>query len=161
MPMSDENAHLQSNEGQFLVIIRKWSEVFMKRSMRDFKHFMDDSGLSPSQISTLMRLNFRGGCGVSDIAEHVGITNAAASQLIDRMVNMSLIERVEDPLDRRAKLLSLTVKGKALVEDGIAARQRWMELLTSALTLDEQNTIAAALTMLTAAAQRLEEKEQA
>jgi len=146
---------------QFLIIIRKWTEVFVHRSMRDFKRFMDDSGLSPSQINTIMRLNYGGSCGVTDIGEHIGISNAAASQMIDRLVNLGFIERVEDPQDRRAKHLSLTPNGKALVEGGMEAREHWMQQLTSTLTPEQQDTIAAALTMLTEAARKLEEEERA
>ena len=75
---------------QFTRAFHEWSEVFMRRSMRDFKRFMDDSGLSPSQINALMRLHYRGKCGVSDIGEHLGVTNAAASQMVDRMVQLGL-----------------------------------------------------------------------
>lgn len=152
---------LPDSNAQLLIIIRKWAEVFVKRSIREFKHFMDESGLSPSQINTLMRLNYSGACGVSEIGEHIGVTNAAASQLVDRLVNQGFVVREEDPQDRRAKHLSLTQKGKVLVEQGITARQKWMEQLTSTLTPEEQETIASALMALTDAALRMEEKEQA
>ncbi len=33
-------------------VIREWSEVFMHRSMRDFKRFMDETDLSFSQITS-------------------------------------------------------------------------------------------------------------
>src|SRR5574341_2416064 len=88
---------------QFTRVIHDWSEVFMRRSMRDFKRFMDDSGLSPSQINALMRLHYRGKCGVSDIGEHLGVTNAAASQMVDRMVQLGLFTRSEDSDDRRVR----------------------------------------------------------
>jgi DNA-binding MarR family transcriptional regulator len=144
----------------FLTIIRQWAEVFVRRSMRDFKRFMDESGLSPSQINTLMRLKFNGACGVSDIGEHIGITSAAASQMIDRLVNLGYIQRIEDPQDRRAKHISLSLAGQALVDQGIEARRAWMEQLTSQLTTEQQDTIAAALTMLTEAAYQLEKEER-
>ena len=56
------------------------------------------------------------------IAEHLGVSNAAASQMVDRLVGMGLLERSEDPDDRRAKALALTEKGKALVLDSIEAK---------------------------------------
>jgi DNA-binding MarR family transcriptional regulator len=139
-------------------VLQEWTEVFMKLSMRDIKRFMDESGLSPSQIHTLMRLYYGGMCGVSDIGGHLRITNAAASQMVDRMVTMDLLERSEDPDDRRAKRLTLTVKGKALVEEGIGARRAWMETLTGNLTLKQQTLIAEALTVLTKAAKELGER---
>jgi DNA-binding MarR family transcriptional regulator len=130
-------------------VIREWSEVFMHRSMRDFKRFMNATGLSFSQISILMRLVHGGNAGVSEIGGQLGVTNAAASQAVDRLVQLGLIERTEDPKDRRAKRLALTQKGRALVEKGVRARSQWIESLTDALTPEQQNVIVSALTLLT------------
>ena len=141
----------------FTEVIREWSEVFMQRSMRDFRKFMDETGLSFSQINILMRLIHAGSTGVSEIGEQLGVSNAAASQAVDRLVVMDLIKRTEDPTDRRAKQLALTQKGRTLIESGIAARSRWVEGLTDALPPEQQNMIIAALTLLTAAARATEE----
>lgn len=140
-------------------VLQDWSEVFMHRSMRDFKRFMDDSGLSPSQISALMRLYHQGQCGVSDLGEHVGVTNAAASQMVDRMVQLGLFTRQEGSRDRRFKQVALTPQGEALVLAGIEARRAWMEGLTTTLASQEQEAIIAALVLLTEAARRLETSE--
>ena len=138
-------------------IIREWSEVFMHHSMREFKRFMDDTSLSFSQINILMRLVHGGSAGVSEIGEKLGVTNAAASQAVDRLVQLGLIERTEDPEDRRAKRLVLTKKGRELIEKGIEARSKWIEGLTDDLIPEQQNMIISALTLLTEAARRTKE----
>ncbi|MBE3066049.1 MAG: MarR family transcriptional regulator [Chloroflexi bacterium] len=137
--------------------IREWSEVFMHRSMRDFKRFMDATGLSFSQINILMRLFHGGSAGVSEIGDQLGVTNAAASQAVDRLVQLGLIERTEDPEDRRAKRLALTQKGRALIEKGVEVRSQWIEGLTDSLTPEQQNMIISALTLLTEAARKTKE----
>jgi len=142
---------------EFTEVIREWSEVFMHRSMREFKRFMDETDLSFSQISVLMRLFHGSNCGVSEIGGQLGVTNAAASQTVDRLVQLGLIERTEDPDDRRAKRLSLTEKGRVLIEKGIEARSKWIESLTDALTAEQQNMIISALTLLTEAARKTKE----
>jgi DNA-binding MarR family transcriptional regulator len=138
-------------------VIHEWSEVFMRRSGRDFKRFMDETGLSFSQLNVLMRLYHGGNSGVSDIGEQMGVTSAAASQAIDRLVLLGLIERTEDPKDRRAKRLALTPKGRTLIESGIDARSRWVEDLTDALTPEQQSLTILALTLLTEAARATRE----
>jgi MarR family transcriptional regulator, organic hydroperoxide resistance regulator len=143
-------------EQRFTQVLRDWSEVFMHRSMTDFKRFMSDSGLSASQVNTLMRLHYTGECSVSDLGAHAGITNAASSQMIDRMVGMELIQRREDPIDRRNKIIALSPKGRELIDQGIEARRAWMEELTTALSPEEQQAIVTALTLLTHAARQLE-----
>jgi DNA-binding MarR family transcriptional regulator len=138
-------------------VIREWSEVFMHRSMRDFKRFMEETGLSFSQINILMRLIHAKSTGVSEIGEELGVTNAAASQAVDRLVGLGLIERAEDPEDRRAKKLALTQKGRALIEKGIEARSKWVEGLTDTFTSDQQAMIISALTLLTESAIKMED----
>lgn len=138
-------------------VIREWSEVFMQRSMRDFKRFMEATGLSFSQINILMRLVHSGSTSVSEIGEQLGVTNAAASQAVDRLVGLGLIERTEDPEDRRTKQLALTQKGHATIEKGIEARSKWIEGLTNALNPEQQKMIISALTLLTEAAQKTNE----
>ena len=142
----------------FPQILHDWSEVFMRRSIREFREFTRYSGLSMSQLSALLRLYYGGQCGISDIGDHLGVTNAASSQMIDRLVQLGLLQRSENPIDRRNKSLVLTDKGRALIGESIEARRRWMQDLTTSLTPDQQATIASALTVLIQAAQRLDER---
>jgi len=140
----------------FTAVLHCWAEVFMRRSMHDFMRFKKEAGLSMSQLSTLMRLYHHGGCVVSDIADSLDVSNAAASQMVERMVNLGLIERTEDPEDRRVKQITPTMKGRQLIQDSIDARQRWMQEMTDALTPEEQESISVALTTLTEAALAME-----
>ena len=112
---------------EFSQVLHDWSETLMRRSMHDFIQFSKDSGLSMPQIRTLFHLSHDGKCGVSEIGELLGVTNPAASQMIDRLVIDGYIERSEDPADRRAKRLKLTGKGRAIVTESIEIRSRWME----------------------------------
>jgi len=157
-----------SSEDHFSQVLREWSQVFMQRSVTEFKRFMDQSGLSATQIHALMRLYHStdqdrvenpGNCNVSELGNHLGITNAASSQLVDRLVQLDLIQRRENPIDRRVKHVALTPKGKALIEEGVDSRQKWIEKLTIALTPEEQSAIIHALPLLTQAARDLQPSE--
>jgi DNA-binding MarR family transcriptional regulator len=53
---------------------------------------------------------------VMDIAEFLGVTNAAASRAIDRLVQRGLVDRALSQEDRRAVDLALTESGYALLE---------------------------------------------
>jgi len=139
-------------------VIREWSEVFMQRSMRDFKRFMDTTGLSFSQINILMRLVHSGDTSVSEVGEQLGVSNAAASQAVDRLVGLGLIQRTEDPEDRRSKQLALTEKGRTTINNGIEARSVWIEGVTETLNQDQQDMIISALTLLTEAARNTNEQ---
>lgn len=146
-----------SSAEEFNFILLEWIKVFMRRTGQDFKSFMDDSGLSFSQLNTLMRLHFTGEADVTSIASQLGVSNAAASQLVDRLVQMGLIQRTEDTQDRRIKRLALTPAGHDLAEKLVSLRRRWMEKFTSTLTPQQRDNISIALQTMTDAARTLEE----
>jgi len=145
-----------SSQKQLSDAIRAWAEVFMHHSMRDFGRFMHTTGLSMPQLNTLVRLYYQATCGVSDIGRQLGVSSAAASQMIDRMVQQGLLERRENAGDRRMRQLSLTAKGHGLVVQAIEARYHWTTQLTAQLTREQQAVIVAGLTGLVEAARQLE-----
>ena len=146
-----------TNEVQFSQTLRAWMDAFMHRSMRGWNHFAKSTGLSMPQFSILMQLHYKGACGMSEISERFDVSAAAASQLVDKLVQAGYIERTEDPHDRRAKLLKLSNNGAKLVDDGFQQRYRWLDELTANFNAAEQTQISAALTLLTEAAQKLEQ----
>ena len=97
-----------SKSVQFTQAIRSWMDVFMSRSMRGWGLFAKSTGLSMPQFGLLMQMHHKGPCGMSQVSERFEITPAAASQLVDKLVQNGFIQREEDPDDRRAKLLNLT-----------------------------------------------------
>ena len=136
--------------------IREWMDVFMHRSMRGWTRFAKSTGLSMPQFSILMQLHHKGACGMSEISERFDISNAAASQLVEKLVHAGYLERAEDPSDRRAKLLKLSPSGAKLVEEGINERYRWMDELTKNLSAEERAKVAEALNILTDAARKVD-----
>lgn len=131
-------------------------ELSTTRSMHDWGHFIRDTGLSMPQVGLLMRLYHHGGCGVTEISRHSGVTNAAASQLVERLVEKQLVERTEDQHDRRMKQLRLTTKGNQLVETSIRERYQWVEELIANLSAEEQRNLLDALPALVKALQALD-----
>jgi DNA-binding MarR family transcriptional regulator len=141
---------------QFSQALRAWLEISTHRSMHERTLFAKSTGLSMPQLGILMQLHHKGRCGVSDISERFDITNAAASQLVEKLVQAGYLERTEDPNDRRVKQLNLTSKAEKLIESSAQRRYRWLDDLTSQLSTEEQAKAAEALVLLTKAAQKLE-----
>jgi len=140
----------------FTPALRAWVDVSTQRSMRGWSHYARATGLSMPQFSILMQLYYRGACGLSEISERFEITNAAASQHVENLVQAGLIERTEDPHDRRAKHIQLSAKGKSLIENGISERYRWVDQLAQNLSEKERARTAQALSLLTEAARKLD-----
>ena len=146
-----------SNSADFRRAFREWSETYMKLTMHEMIRISKETGLSLTQLSSLLHIYHGNDCGVSTIGDHLGVTNAAASQMIDRLVQHGFVTRSEDSTDRRVKNLKLTEKGKAIVQGGIAALHRQIENLMNTLTIEEQETIIFALNLLTNSAREIEE----
>jgi DNA-binding MarR family transcriptional regulator len=136
--------------------LRTWMEISTHRSMHERTLFAKSSGLSMPQLGILMQLHHKGRCGVSEIGERFDITNAAASQLVEKLVQAGYLERTEDLNDRRVKQLNLTSKAEKLIESSAQKRFRWLDEITSQLSAEEQTKVAEALEILTRATQKLE-----
>jgi DNA-binding MarR family transcriptional regulator len=144
-----------SSSTDFERTLRKWLEVSMHRSFQAFTQWMNASGLSRSQIGALMRLHYGGHCTVSLIGDELGITTAAASQLVDRLFQQGLLEREEDPEDRRTKRIALSDAGIELVRQSHEARLGWMRELTGVLSSTEQEEATRTLGRLVDAAREI------
>jgi DNA-binding MarR family transcriptional regulator len=145
-----------TERASFSKITHKWMDIFMHRSWRAWNHLAKSTGLTMPQFSILMQVHYRGNCAIGDIGEHFDISNAAASQLVEKLVQNGLIQREEDPSDRRAKLLNLTGKGREFIQLGIDERYRWVDDLAGKLSADERAIVTEALKILTRAAGELE-----
>jgi DNA-binding MarR family transcriptional regulator len=137
-----------SQDDPFLTAIREWMETSMHRSFHAFIRYNRESDLSLSQVNTLMRLFHHGPDSVHDLADHLGITTAAVSQLLDQLISAELVARSENPEDRRMKLIALTDKGKQLVNTIMGMRHAWLGELSQALTEAEKAQILPAIQLL-------------
>ena len=145
-----------TNTLQFTKSIHEWMDVFMHRSKRGWSLFVKSTGLSMPQFSVLMQLHHKGACGMSEISERFEVTPAAASQLVDKLVQGGYIVREEDPNDRRAKLLNLTDTGRDLIQQGMDERHLWLDQLSGRMTEAERIQVSEALDILTRVATDLE-----
>ena len=141
----------------FLASIHHWMEIFMHRSMRNYIQYVRESGFSMSQLGALFHLHHKGSSDVSGMGDHLGVTSAAVSQMLDRLVDQGLIRRTEDPNDRRVKQIALTEKGRQVLDAGIRARVSWLDDLGKDLSDQEKAQITAAVSLLIEKAAQLDQ----
>jgi len=132
----------------FVATLQRWVEVSTRRSMRDFLRYARESRLSMSNLGAIFYAHRCVGCAVSDVAEHLGVSNSAASMLLDRLVDQGYLARLEDPQDRRVKRIHLTERGERVFEEGIQARGGWMSDLAAELSEDEKRMVTQALDLM-------------
>lgn len=85
---------------------------FLRTEMRS----QNSPDLSVPQFRTLAFLNRHPGASLSDLAEHLGVTRATASAIIDRLVQRGLVDRRERPDERRHVVLKLTQAGSEYLQ---------------------------------------------
>jgi DNA-binding MarR family transcriptional regulator len=83
----------------------------------------------------------------AQLAEHLGITKQATSELVEHLVQSGYLIRAPDPDDRRARLLVLTDRGHACTRAAQEAAgdvvERWDTKLTREQQLSLRSTLAA------------------
>ena len=104
--------------------------------------------LSISQVKLLHLLHAAGGQSVGDLAGRLGISAATASRACDGLVRAGLVERRDDPEDRRVRRLHVTDTGAGYVERFAAARLDAVRELVAGLDPEQQQRLLDALAPL-------------
>lgn len=101
-------------------------------------------GLSGSQYTILIciaHLQGEAGVGVKEIADHLGYSGAFVTIESGRLVEAGLVEKRQNPGDRRRVLLTVTAAGRTRL-DGLAPRQRQVnDALFAALSPQDFRTL--------------------
>ena len=66
----------------------------------------------PAHGNVLEQLEIEDGLRLTDIAKRSGVTPQSTGALVDELEDLDYVERRPDPLDRRAKRIHLTSKGR-------------------------------------------------
>lgn len=85
---------------------------FIRKEMRSNRL----EGLTIPQFRSLGFLRRNPGTSLSDLADFLGLALPSASKLVDGLVRRSLVERENDPIDRRRITLIPTDKGNQAME---------------------------------------------
>ena len=92
--------------------------AFIMRQVIEEELWKQASGgtLSVSQLKLLKLVGRSGSHTITDVGAFLGVSNAAASKAVDKLVRRMLIRRAEGETDRRAAHLSLTGASHRLLE---------------------------------------------
>jgi DNA-binding MarR family transcriptional regulator len=139
-----------TEENEFSQTLLDWMAAFMRISMQDMMGYIHQKGISMGQITSLLHLYYKGPCEVLDFSRTLQLSGAGASQLIERMAQQGWVERIEQPDDRRVRLVFLTDTGRELARGSISARNEWVNRFAASLDTAERAQISDALKIMTA-----------
>src|SRR5258706_3773903 len=89
---------------------RTLKQAMHRTDMPDWVHL----DLSMGQLKALVALATAGDMNVSELAEWLRTSKPSASILVDRLVQLGYVERVEDQDDRRRTPVVVPTKGREL-----------------------------------------------
>jgi DNA-binding MarR family transcriptional regulator len=131
---------------------------------------IEESGLTLTQTKALLELSAPaagvGSCPGRELAERVGLSEATISRAVDGLAEHGLVTRIEDPGDRRVRLIAITPAGEDAVGRIVSARMGGLREFSASLGAGERRKLDAALAELlgredlAAAYRRLKEIEQ-
>ena len=124
----------------------------LERLIGLFRWLSPPSGLSLTAAATLATLERSGPRRLTALAAREGVTQPAMTQLVARLQEAGLAERVADPADGRVVQVRITAEGQAMLAGRRAVRAQRIAGLLARLSPDEQAALAAALPAMEALA---------
>jgi DNA-binding MarR family transcriptional regulator len=113
--------------------IERASRWMFTRIISSLARNLHDEDMSVAQLAALHVVDQAGELRQSLLADELGMSPSATSRLVDALVQRGLVERREDPDDRRARALRLSRHGAELLDDIGASRTRLIERITGRL----------------------------
>jgi DNA-binding MarR family transcriptional regulator len=111
-----------------------------------------DDIVTVPQLRVLMMMATRGPLNLGAVAAGLDVSAPNASRICDRLLKAGLIDRGEDPKDRRNITLTLTTDGRALINRVIRHRRTAIKRLLAGMTAGDREQLADALESFAAAA---------
>lgn len=94
-------------------VLNLFGSAFAKYAVIDHRAMDFGVGvlLYPSEIHMVSRVDGRDGVGVTDLADELGITKGAVSQLVSKLVRKGMVSKEPDPENRARVAIRTTEKG--------------------------------------------------
>jgi DNA-binding MarR family transcriptional regulator len=114
----------------------------------DFLREVSELDLSLTQLKALSALDERGEMSVKALGDHLGLSFPATSRSVDGLFRRGLVERDEDPDDRRVRRLRLTRRGERAVGNLMAIRVAGLSRMLRELSDEERARLGDALDLI-------------
>jgi DNA-binding MarR family transcriptional regulator len=124
----------------------------LERLIGLFRWLSPPSGLSLTSAATLATLERGGPRRLTALAAREGVTQPAMTQLVARLQDAGLVDRVPDAADGRVVYVRITAEGQAVLARRRAVRAERVAALLTRLSPDEQAALVAALPAMDALA---------
>lgn len=122
----------------------------LMRAMGHLRGALDETmDLTYNQYKALLSLSDMGPCTLNALSRELEVASSSASQMVDRLVDMGLVERTPADGDRRSIVLMTSAQGEMLLEK-VAEEilQRYQELFRHLGSAEQANLAGAIHTLV-------------
>ncbi|MDH3944548.1 MAG: MarR family transcriptional regulator [Anaerolineae bacterium] len=137
-----------ASNSEFSEMVENWAKHYFFQSLTEFFNYLKLSELSLLQGYALTYLYFKGPIKISDLCDHMTVSMGAASQMVDRLEKLDMVDRIADPNDRRVRKIRVRTKGRRFVQANFAFSQSWMGAIPSEISSEQEAQITTALSIL-------------
>ena len=106
--------------------------------------------LGPSQVAALATIERHGPLPPSELAERERIKRPTATRILARLGEAGLVERIPDPADGRAAIVTVSLDGRALLRRLRQRKTAYLATRIRKLPADDVRTLARATEVLEA-----------
>ncbi|WP_042406180.1 MarR family winged helix-turn-helix transcriptional regulator [Streptacidiphilus carbonis] len=104
-----------------------------------------EEALTVPQFRMLVVLDTGGPVNLSGLAEQLAVNPSTALRMVDRLSAAGMVERTQDPGDRRLVVLAATAAGRQVVRQVTERRQAEITRIVSAMAVDHRGAMIEAL----------------
>lgn len=108
----------------------------------------NQSNTAPRHVAALMQIVADEGLSVSTLAARLGVSLATASQVVTDLEASDLVERAEDPSDRRRTLLRVAESHRKMADALLATRLRPVQRALDRMRPTEQRAFIRGLELV-------------
>ena len=116
--------------------------------------------VTPAQMNALVVLYEPQNLPMGELAEQLGLTESAATRLVDRLLRMNLVRRDRDEVDRRVVRVRLSSYGRQLADLVFKRREEQFTRFAVRLAATERQNLIQGLSALLAVFQDLEHEQR-
>lgn len=92
--------------------IEVFTRMMFSRVIERLAVVISEEDLSFSQVAALHIIDQSQEISIQDLSQRLNLSLSATSRLIDDLVKTDFLDRIEDPTNRRSKIVTLTKYGK-------------------------------------------------
>jgi len=98
--------------------------------------------LNPAEFGVLEYLYHKGSQPMANLSKKLLMANSSMTYIVDKLVSVGLVERIENQEDKRSHYVKLTKTGEEYIKNIFPSHEEKIDAIFSSLTMEEVKVLA-------------------